>query len=115
MQDFVVILDTGDASAMATIEKEITASGGRRKQSYGRRLLIVEGTPKLARTLRAHPGVLAVHTGAVPDKYSEILDETAQLGIAAWNHRQSRPYKAGKKERIGEGLAWDHPDFEREG
>jgi hypothetical protein len=78
-------------------------------------VLIVEAPPDAAASLAGDPAVSGVFEGAVPSALTQDLDETGKLGVAAWNERHSDAYAHAKKGRVGEGLSWDHPDFEKEG
>jgi hypothetical protein len=115
MHELLVILDANDPEAERKAQQPVEAAGGHVAQRYGRHVWIVEDAPELAEWRRKRSGIVRVYKGRVPDKMLKRLDETAQIGVAAWNERHSPSYRAAKRERKGEGLPWDHPDFEREG
>jgi hypothetical protein len=88
---------------------------GRILQTYGPHVLIVEATTEQADSLKQQPDVLGVFEGQASDKLLGGLDETGKMGVAAWNERHTASFRAAKKKRKGEGMAWDHPDYDKEG
>ena len=115
MEEALIVLAADDASAAEEAQREVQALGGRVTQVYGQGVFIIEGASESLSRLAALPGVVGFYHGTVPEEVPERLDETAQLGITAWNQRHTPSYQEAKRQRKGEGLSWDHPDFEREG
>ena len=114
MSELLVLLQPDDSSDINAAQRKVTESGGEIKQSYGESVLIVDATSDTFDTLDSQPH-MSVFRGAVPEDVLAALDDTAKLGVAAWNERHSESFHKKKRERKGEGLSWDHPDYEREG
>ena len=114
MSELLVLLQPDDSSDMNAAQRKVTESGGEIKQSYGGSVLIVDATSDTFDTLESQPHI-SVFRGRVPEDVLTDLDDTAKLGVAAWNERHSESFQTKKRERKGEGLSWDHPDYEREG
>lgn len=109
----LLVLVKPDASSDA-VQRKVAESGGEIKQSYGGSVLIVDASSDAVDTLESEAHV-SVFRETVPDDVLADLDETAKLGVAAWNERHSESFRKSKSERKGEGLPWDHPDYDREG
>jgi hypothetical protein len=84
------------------------------QQKLSDRLTIASIGPKDKPLIAAAPGVLGVFEGKFSSDLFELSD-AERLAVSAWNLRQTSRYQARKKSRRGEGLSWDHPDFEPEG
>jgi hypothetical protein len=119
MEEILIVLTADKPKAARDAHKKVEAklesTGGRIQQRYGPDVLIVQASSDLIESLAAEQGVAGVYTGQVPPESAHGLDETGHLGIAAWNQRHSAAHQRSKQDRKGEGLAWDHPDFEPEG
>ena len=115
MVEFLVVLSAENPSGVHAARQKVEEAGGRILQRYGNHVLIVEGPSEIVPSLGGREGIAGVFQGAAPKDVTENLDDTGQLGIAAWNTRHTAAYTASKRERKGEGLAWDHPGFEPEG
>ena len=115
MTEALVVLSPTDPSAAQAARHRASFGGVRVRQSYGPGVLIVEGSPDVTKDLEDSPGVTGVYTGRVPAESTQDLDEMGRLGVAAWNERHKESYRAAKRRRKGEGLSWDHPDYEPEG
>lgn len=114
MSELLVLLKPGSASDIDAVRRKVADSGGQIKQSYGKRVLIVDATSDTHDTLKSH-SQMSVFRETVPDDVLEDLDDTAKLAVAAWNERHSESFRTKKRERKGEGLPWDHPDYDPEG
>ena len=112
MSELLILLKP--SSDMNEVQREVTESGGQIKQSYGESVLIVDATSDTLDKLKSQPHI-DVFRATVPEDLLADLDDTAKLGVAAWNERHSESFRTKKRERKGEGLPWDHPDYEREG
>jgi hypothetical protein len=113
MAEVLIILKTDDPTAHIVrqqIRDEIGAV-----QSYGSHVFISTASLKKIQSLVSSPEIVGIYVGKVPETVMENLDETGRLGVAAWNERHTDSYRASKKQRKGEGLSWDHPDFDSEG
>lgn len=112
--EILLLLAPAAGDAVEAVRERIESAGGRLVQSYGVRVCVVE----LPETKIAHfaqePLIQRAFQGAVPDDHGLPLDETARLGVAAWNERHGAAFRRAKRTRVGEGLPWDHPSFERE-
>jgi len=115
MHEVLVVLSHENRRAARRAHKRVATPRGQVKQQCGPEVLIVEAEQDLIEALEADRGVAGVFPGEVPKAFTEALDETGRLGIAAWNHRHSAAFLEAKDERTGEGLAWDHPGHEPEG
>ncbi len=115
MKEVLIVLAHDKPEAAQRAQQSLEATGTHIRQRYGRSVLIVEAAPDVIETLSAHHGVAGVYAGPVPEEFSQRLDETGQMGITAWNQRHSAAFQKAKQERKGEGLSWDHPDYEPEG
>jgi hypothetical protein len=115
MDEVLIILSADRPQAARQARKKLEASGGQVRQSYGPHVLIADGPAEVLRELESDKGVAGVYSGAVPEESTQRLDDTGQMGIAAWNQRHSEAFRRAKSERKGEGRAWDDPDFETEG
>jgi hypothetical protein len=114
MSELLVLLKPDASSDINTVQRKVTESGGQIKQSYGGSVLIVDASSDTVDTLESQAHV-SVFRETVPAEAVADLDETARLGVAAWNERHSESFRTSKRERKGEGLPWDHPDYDREG
>jgi hypothetical protein len=114
MSEFLVVLKPGKSSAAQDIRQQIKDEM-KIMQSYGPDVFIVKALHKKLQSLTAYPEVIGVYEGQTPEDIVQGLDETGLLGVAAWNERHKPSFRAAKRERIGEGLPWDHPDFDAEG
>lgn len=114
---FLILLSSGRSEGEEILWKELIPAGLQILQRYGPSVLIVEGEEGAAERIAGHPSISGIYKGAVADEaLAEAgLGETERLGIAAWNERQSPRHHEAKQRRKGEGLAWDHPDYEPEG
>jgi hypothetical protein len=115
MNEFLLLLSCETPDACDDAREKVESEGGKVSQTYGRSVLIVSADAGVASSLESHPGVVGVYRDAVPEDVTGDLDETGRLGVAAWNHRRQPSFDEAKRQRKGEGLSWDHPDFEREG
>ncbi len=114
MEERIVVLTADDPAAARLAQRQL-ADAARIAQQYGPHVFVVEVAPELVETLEARPGVVGVYKEAVPDELTDRLDEIGRLGVAAWNERHTAGYRAAKQKRKGEGLPWDHSDYEPEG
>lgn len=115
MSEALVLLSSDDSEASGAVHRELLAGGGRVAQIYGQSVLIVEANSTLVSALESQHGVVGVYRDTVPADVIRDLDETAKLGVEAWNQRQQFSFGEAKRQRKGEGLSWGHSDFEREG
>ena len=99
-------------AAREDLHARIVAMGGRVSQAYGSRVWIVD-VPDGADL----PDDLEGYQGRVPDDVGAALDddETARLGISAWNVRHSASFAATRANRVGEGRSWGDEGVEPEG
>src|SRR5947208_1124738 len=114
MEERLVVLTADDPAAERLAQRQL-ADAAHIVQRYGPHVFVVEVAPELVEALEARPGVVGIYKGTVPDEPSKGLDEIGRLGVAAWNERHTAGYQAAKQKRKGEGLPWDHSDFEPEG
>jgi hypothetical protein len=82
-------------------------------QSFGPRVLIVDGEPPALARIGTSQGVLGVFTDEVPVTVEIPSDVAGSLAVAGWNERRRASRAA--TPRIGEGRPWDDPAFEPEG
>ena len=115
MKEVLVVLKKDSPKAARDAQKRIENRGGHIRQRYGKKVLIVAAADPVIKEIESDQGVAGVYPGQVPEEFSQRLDDTGQIGIAAWNQRHSEAFRQAKEERKGEGLAWDHPDFDPEG
>jgi len=99
MQETLVILNRG--RTVSEIEPLAQVL-----QRYGDRVLVV--ATDNAGALRALGEVQVVESGKQAPAQEDGLNETEQMGIAAWNARGD----FAKKKRRGDGLPWDTPGFD---
>jgi hypothetical protein len=102
-------------NAQSKVTKKLESCGAVIRQRYGPNVLILEAAPDVIESLSSDHAVAGVYRGQVPPETTKHLDETGQMGVAAWNQRHSDTFQRGKQDREGEGLAWDHPSFQPEG
>lgn len=114
MEEALIVLDADGRSAVQAARRQIESTA-KVLQAYGSQVLIAQVAPSVKQSLSSLPGVSGVYEGIADAALAERLDEVGRLGIAAWNQRHSPSYRSRKLERPGEGLAWDHPDYEPEG
>jgi hypothetical protein len=81
-------------------------------QLFGDRVLIVRVAHTDISQVALLDGVSGVYTGEVPEDAELPTDTAGRAAVSAWNARKGT---AAPKQRIGEGLPWDDPRFEREG
>ena len=82
-------------------------------ERYGPHVLTVEADDEQLEAIAQMEDVKGVYVGIAPEP-SDELTESEQLGISAWNSRQSEAFRSSKKHRSREGLSWDKfgPDEE---
>jgi hypothetical protein len=88
----------------------IEDSGGQVLHMYGPRVMIGR-VPEIID--KAAPPQLALHemAAAMPaDMVAEPVSEAEQLGLDAWNMRQSAEFKEAKEARARDGETWDQGD-----
>jgi hypothetical protein len=112
MIEHLMILDS--ATAPGGVRARLATLGGRILQAYGSLVWLVELPAEGAGALASEPGVRAVFTGPAPVAIAGD-DEAARMGIAAWNLRQSPPFRASRRRRAREGQSWGDADVEPEG
>jgi len=115
MEEVLIVLKHAKPRAKQLAQKRVKTAGAHVRQQYGPGVFIVAAAPDVLETLASDRAVAGVYAGPVPAELSQQVDETGKLGIAAWNQRHSAAYQEAKRDRKGEGLAWDHPGFEPEG
>jgi hypothetical protein len=115
VEEVLIVLKDDSPGAAHDARRRIESRGSNVRQQYGPAVMIVEAAPDVLETLKSDRDVAGVFAGAVPEELARQVDETGKLGIAAWNQRHSASYQEAKRDRKGEGLAWDHPGFEPEG
>ena len=98
----VILSPSAPADVAATVQAQ-----ARLTQRLPERLLVVEAGPLGVQRLRELPGVAAVLTSGA-DKMPDGLEPGEVLFVEAWATRQ----RAGKRDRLGEGLDWDAPGFQ---
>jgi hypothetical protein len=104
----------GAGSAADDARSRLEALGGRQLARYGDAVWVVELPPDAEAALADDPSIQGVFDGPVPDNVT-VDDEAARLGIAAWDMRHSRSFRAAHEARRGDGRAWDDEDFDPEG
>jgi hypothetical protein len=113
--EVLIVLAPAAGDAVHQVEDVIEATGGRLVQAYGARVCIAIVPSARIGALQEEPHVEGLYTGVAPQRPEGALEETARLGLAAWNARHETSFEQRKRARVGEGVPWDHPDFEREG
>jgi hypothetical protein len=111
---FLILIRGRDQSA-ESLRRELVSQGFQILQEYGPSILIAEGKNPAVEQFAGHPTILGIFPGRVLDDAvaGMELSETERLGIAAWNERHSQSFREAKEQRRGEGLPWDHPNFEK--
>src|SRR4051812_9713955 len=99
MNHFLLVLNASHRPMAEQARKAITDLGIVVSQTYGQKVMVIEADPEGVEALATHPGVAGVFGGRVPDLHLDQLDETGQLGIAAWNERQTPSYRTAKAHR----------------
>jgi hypothetical protein len=113
MVECFVVVDA--AASSDDVHAWLAAIGGRQLQTYGERALVVELPEDAADSApTTAPGIVRVFAGPVPDDVGD-LDDTARLGVAAWNTRRSATFRRSREERRGEGRSWGDEEAEPEG
>jgi hypothetical protein len=112
VNEVLIVLSTaGQLTARdLAVQEPISLAG---PQLFGDRVLIAHLAPSDYEVVSAIDGVSGVFQGPVPMDLEPPDDPAAKLAIDAWNSRKNA--SAVAKERIGDGVAWDDPRFEREG
>ena len=111
MAEYFVVL--APAASPDDVRAWLAAAGGRPVQAYGDRALVVE-LPEGATAGSAEAPEMRMFKGPVPDDLGG-LDEVAQMGVEAWNLRQSPAFQRSRRTRIGEGRSWGDEEAEPEG
>jgi hypothetical protein len=88
----------------------IEQGGGEVMHIFGPRLMIGRVPEKIREGVAAAPTVRSLHADERVSRAPEPLSETEQLGLEAWNLRQSEGFVEAKRERPREGERWDGPD-----
>jgi hypothetical protein len=88
----------------------IEDAGGQVLHIYGPRVLIGHVPPRMQDQVAARPAVLGLHAESIA-RTPARLSEAEELGIAAWNLRQSPEYDQAKAARPRDGEPWDGPDM----
>ncbi|MBA3517173.1 MAG: hypothetical protein H0T75_05930 [Rhizobiales bacterium] len=80
------------------------------KQEASARVLVLEGDASSVEAITASPEVSSFEElAADPEGFASLeLTPSEEMFIEAWNQGQSMQ----KKDRVGEGLTWDHEGFE---
>jgi hypothetical protein len=92
--------------AGAAIEEE----GGQVLHMYGPRVMIAQVPASAERKVAAKKSVRSVSRETVA-RAPERLTEVEELGLEAWNLRQSPEFEEAKAERPKEGEQWDSPEI----
>jgi hypothetical protein len=89
---------------------DIEQGGGQVMHIFGPRVMIGR-VPEGARgEVAAAAAVRSLHAEERVSRAPEALSETEQLGLEAWNLRQSPEFEEAKRERPRDGERWDGPD-----
>jgi hypothetical protein len=112
MVEYFVVL--APAASPDDVRAWLAAAGGRLGQAYGDRALVVELPEGAAAPFTETPEIVGIYRGPVPEDLGS-LDEVAQIGVAAWNMRQSAAFQRSRRTRIGEGRSWGDEEVEPEG
>jgi hypothetical protein len=106
----LVMLRSDELPTTHTVASAIEASGGQVMHLFGPRVMIGKVPAKLRRKVQARSEVRSLHADAV-SRSPAPLSETEQLGLQAWNLRQSASYSEAKMERPRDRERWDAPDL----
>jgi hypothetical protein len=88
----------------------IEQGGGQVMHIFGPRVIIGRVPEGDRQAVEAAPAVRSLHAEERVARAPEPLTETEQLGLEAWNLRQSEEFEEAKRERPREGERWDGPD-----
>jgi hypothetical protein len=114
MKSVFVVLGTVPRTSAQAVQDILETTGSRVTHRYGPRAMIIDAEPEVVKRLASHQGVVGVFEEAIPEEIASQLDAIGQVGAAAWSTRQQSAYQLAKRQRKGEGVAWDHPDYEKE-
>jgi hypothetical protein len=88
----------------------IEASGAQVMHMYGPRVMIGQVPAKAKDRIRGHDEVRSLAAEPVA-RAPQRMSETEEIGLEAWNLRQSPDFAEAKAERPREGERWDSPEF----
>ena len=106
----LVVLHSDELPESHRASEAIEGSGGQVMHRYGSRVLIGRISEKVGQGLAARRDVRSLHHAAVV-REPEKLSEAEQLGLEAWNLRQSKDFEEAKVERPRDGARWDARDM----
>ena len=89
----------------------IERAGGEVMHIFGQRVLIGRIPESAHASLSKKSEVRSLHAEERVARALAPLSETEQLGLEAWNLRNSPEYTEAKRERPREGERWDEPDL----
>jgi hypothetical protein len=107
----LVFLRSDELPQTHTVADAIEASGGQATHLFGNRVIIGRVPAQARRRMRARSDVRGLHTSTI-SRSPAPLSETEQLGLEAWNLRQSSNFADAKAERVRDGEKWDMEDVQ---
>ena len=105
-----VVLRTEDLPETHSVAASIEQSGSQVMHMFGNRVMIAQTRGEIPQSISGSSEVRSVNFEKAIARAPENLTETEELGLAAWNLRQSPDFEAAKRERPREGREWDGPD-----
>jgi hypothetical protein len=106
-----VVLRSDELSETHRAATNIERGGGEVMHIFGPRVVIGRVPEGEQAGVAAAPEVRSLHAGERVSRAPATLTETEQLGLEAWNLRQSPEFEEAKRYRPREGERWDGPDM----
>lgn len=107
----LVMLRSDELSETHRAASNIERNGGEVMHIFGSRVVIGRVPEGQQEEVAAAPEVRSLHAEESVSRSPAALTETEQLGLEAWNLRQSPEFEEAKRYRPREGQRWDSPDM----
>lgn len=107
----LIILQTDELLDAHRTARSIEQSGGEVTHIFGSRVMIGNIPAGTQEGIAAAPEVRSLHADERVARAPARLTETEQLGLEAWNLRQSPEFEEAKRSRGRDGEKWDAPDM----
>jgi hypothetical protein len=106
----LIMLHSDELPNMHQAAASVEESGGQILHMFGPRVMIGQMSGKIQSKIKAQAEVRSITAEAVV-RAPAPLSETEQLGLEAWNLRQSAEFAKAKAYRPRQGEQWDLPDI----
>ena len=105
-----VLLRTDELPVSHRVAASIEDTGAQVMHMFGNRVMIAQTRDDIPQSIAAKSEVRSVQTEEPFTRSTGKLSVTEELGLEAWNLRQSPEFASAKRERPREGQQWDARD-----